>query len=311
MHYFHSSSSFILCGAFIMKVTHFSLMSFFSRLSKETGKKMFSTKWLLSASFSLFGLIGQTYYISFNYFRHESVTQITMSRPPVLSVPNVLYCAEMQANETKLFENATLSLHFNRLPNFDLYQFGLVRGAKVIKGNETYFNAYFSISKLIRGNQYCYLIARKNRSEFNMNGENSGNIKYLYGFQYRNSFNFTANSYRLDLITSQENLEKSNLEYSVGCWKEHQKNCTYIVLTFKRFLNRLLPPPYETGCLDYASIGFSSKRDCFESCLNNETLKTTGKLHRSSFKSPAFGDYRQATQEEGLKASEFCALKCS
>lgn len=39
-----------------------------------------------------------------------------------------------------------------------------------------------------------------------------------------------------------------------------------------RYLNKYLPPPYDTNCRDYDLSNFRSKDDCFESCERNRTI---------------------------------------
>jgi hypothetical protein len=51
-------------------------------------------------------------------------------------------------------------------------------------------------------------------------------------------------------------------------------SCT-IKLTFSTKINKLLPPPYESNCRDYRSIGKTSRHHCFNSCLN-ELTKSRG-----------------------------------
>src|SRR5215469_12288034 len=49
-------------------------------------------------------------------------------------------------------------------------------------------------------------------------------------------------------------------------------NCT-IKLTFSTKIINLLPPPYESKCRDYRSIGKTSRDHCFNSCLNEFTKR--------------------------------------
>lgn len=43
-------------------------------------------------------------------------------------------------------------------------------------------------------------------------------------------------------------------------------------MTADRYLNKYLPPPYDTNCRDYGLSNFNSKDDCFESCERNGTI---------------------------------------
>src|SRR5205085_6600044 len=42
---------------------------------------------------------------------------------------------------------------------------------------------------------------------------------------------------------------------------------------FDTKINKLLPPPYESNCRDYRSIGKTSRDHCFNSCLNEFTKR--------------------------------------
>src|SRR5207237_9959312 len=59
------------------------------------------------------------------------------------------------------------------------------------------------------------------------------------------------------------------LPLSIRCI--YRRTSCSIKLTFSTKINRLLPPPYESNCRDYRSIGKTSRDHCFNSCLNEFT----------------------------------------
>lgn len=52
-------------------------------------------------------------------------------------------------------------------------------------------------------------------------------------------------------------------------------------VTYDIFEARLLKAPYETRCIHYSDFGFQFRGECFESCLRNESISKTGKVHPS------------------------------
>ena len=52
-------------------------------------------------------------------------------------------------------------------------------------------------------------------------------------------------------------------------------------ITYDIFEAKLLKAPYETKCIDYTELGFEFRGECYESCLRNETISATGKIHPS------------------------------
>lgn len=44
-------------------------------------------------------------------------------------------------------------------------------------------------------------------------------------------------------------------------------------MTYSTKVSRLLPPPYDTMCMDYSQIGLASREACFSKCLNELTLR--------------------------------------
>src|SRR5918996_6479809 len=75
----------------------------------------------------------------------------------------------------------------------------------------------------------------------------------------------TIQSYHSDMEGHQK------LPLFIGCIFGYT-NCT-IKLTFSTKINKLLPPPYESNCRDYRSIGKTSRDHCFNSCLNQFTKR--------------------------------------
>src|SRR5918996_1582762 len=75
----------------------------------------------------------------------------------------------------------------------------------------------------------------------------------------------TIQSYHSDMEGHQK------LPLSIGCINR-RTSCT-LKLTFSTKINKLLPPPYESNCRDYRSIGKASRDHCFNSCLNQFTKR--------------------------------------
>lgn len=57
----------------------------------------------------------------------------------------------------------------------------------------------------------------------------------------------------------------SVLEYELSFY-------SMLEITWSKYVNLLLPPPYETDCRNYSLSGMDSQADCFESCFAQHTL---------------------------------------
>lgn len=92
-------------------------------------------------------------------------------------------------------------------------------------------------------------------------------------------------------------------------------------LSYSSYVSRLLPPPHKTKCLEYESLGFESRDNCYETCLINHTLAqftkmpfnvltSTGSPHKS-YRRLSFKEIYNDTISDQLRTLEaHCRSQC-
>lgn len=56
------------------------------------------------------------------------------------------------------------------------------------------------------------------------------------------------------------------------------ENTLWFSMSYESYEARLLKKPFETGCINYADIGYESRGDCYESCIRKEVLNKTDSI---------------------------------
>lgn len=122
-----------------------------------------------------------------------------------------------------------------------------------------------------------YGLIIKTREEYSFN-KNSTRERYVNNLPLYSSVLKIKNS--LDYKNLHISLVPNYMDYEgiqktpliIRCRKIDKATCK-IFLTYSAKVSKRLPPPYDTDCSDYRSMGMTSKESCFSSCLNDFTQK--------------------------------------
>lgn len=283
----------------------------------------------------LSGCLLQNYYISQQYFKYETVTQLTINRPDLITPPNFVTCfgflpVYKQLNKTADFDNMTIAELLANIPTVaEVIDFGKRHDSFSLMGSRAKnFSDDFLGHRFMKQQKFCYsLQLRKDHTFSAASLFNGYQGPYFWHIEFKAGK--LANSF-YQRFYLHPHFEKQQYG-SPSNYAEHDRliidNATghsmanYIVVTYQRYYSQLLPPPYKTNCIKYAVLGFQSRGHCFEQCLNKATVETLGRVPFTTVKDDLeFGRYRyiskafydvEENKHKYVQAESTCRKKCS
>ena len=91
-------------------------------------------------------------------------------------------------------------------------------------------------------------------------------------------------------------------------------------MTYYWYKNQLLPVPYETGCIEYKSLGYTSRGDCFEKCFKKKSLERFNRIlpgividsndNQSTSITPFEYGTNLSFSVSSMEIQKTCSLKC-
>lgn len=235
----------------------------------------------LSLLFCYIGLFFQVYYITIQFLRYDSVTQVVITRPDLVNPPTLAICIkkddslDVTAKEL-LQQRPGIGDFVSSLKIHSLVDYSIIN----TRGN---FSSLI-IRKFIKQFFICYSIRLKSDIMFDYNLlTNSYNDPSFYRLKIRNSIFDTYEYLYMFMYPSTMHMygrSESFVEHSRGIFsnKTNAFSEDYFAITHQMYSILRLPPPYATNCVDYNLLGFESKKECYELCLTKLSILNFEKL---------------------------------
>lgn len=285
-------------------------MFFNSSLKKADGKLQLQISWPMKVFSSILPWLGcfyQQYSIMAAYFDYASVTIITNFHSDTLKPPVLVLCVLFDSFQEKLdangkplklkpttnptqdqdidsilrtrFANLTTSKQMSRIVMYQPHHANTLLAEQPLLSSQLFFDS----------SKACFSVMYKDEDIFLFNNASSPKVnlvvstnrawhfgKYLQlAFYSRRRVPFYCdndeNHIKIAIINPQSINGSGRLN---------------VPLTFEESEQQLLPSLYATDCLDYSSIGLSSKAYCFQHCLIERSLRHTGVIPTHSFIPP-------------------------
>lgn len=270
---------------------------------------------LLAWSISLSGGIFQIYQVSEQYFRYETVTQLSIYYPKEVVPPKVAACfaRDLGSNIFKDIETRIrIEINGRRLLN---------PKAIILNGTTNAEKYRLNITKFKKNYHECFSLALRNDEPFEARWlttvsaepqffEVLMNASTLSGLEI---VQFFLKDRQLDFFGPSENGVESIRKLSNSTSGYGHQN--FISLSYSNFKSHLLKHPYKTDCIDYVDHALESQHHCIDSCILKEynsifdfdplsVLTRNPKFKRPSSKEMATNWYRMASIDE------LCSDKC-
>lgn len=292
-------------------------------------------KKLLGCLLCLIGLTWQVFYISEQYFRYDSVTQVVIKRPTAVKPPALAICIIQERSlgyyNIRETAKATARTIMKATPNVTdmVDKFTINFNAfmqSYPEGNQHQSANYIFkplIQKFLKQMYLCYAFKVEESITFDYElMTNSLCFPNFYDviiktlkfpkstfftyFMYPSWQNFHGKSDSFkeqDIIPMIEGSNKFSIDAS---------------LSYQEFQSIRLGAPYATNCVDYSLLGFESSYHCRDDCLMNETLEYTSMLHYSipiyehlNYTIISYEDIENQTFMSGLRNTmNACQSKC-
>lgn len=224
---------------------------------------------------SVLGFCFQSLIICNDYFKYPTTTLVSLDFPDNVLLPKVGY-----SSYYPLKWGTTLKDHFReRFKSACIVGLGLRMTSQEVKKDKTlmrhrmFFRSthFYDVFELYRPTRFA--------SDGRYRSFQTDAPFYFYFLKikprylpYRKESHPTFNNYFLASHNcDMENLLEQNLYIS------HQnalnKSEDSIHLTYTTKITKLAPPPYDTGCKDYSTIGYTSAENCLSECLTDFTSR--------------------------------------
>lgn len=267
------------------------------------------------------GFMFQVQTISLVYFAFATATDILISLPENITVPDFSFCArysdvfDLQSfqpgslndpsrkptsvndEDIRALQNkVTIEQIFKHTPDIrELWIRCLsrkVRNYNVYNTNATACNRIFKIRKFYVQEYICY----------NFHQTVSENQDYLFrniafslafpgvffGIILENNGTLGKAEYCRAVVHSAVGLPLDSLSLSPGFYRkydeeEHKAKYNNFQVSYYQLFKKLLPPPFKTNCRSYHIEGLSNQNNCINRCMNVSAVKAFGKIPFSIF----------------------------
>ncbi|KAI1287080.1 hypothetical protein HDE_10412 [Halotydeus destructor] len=290
---------------------------------------------------STLGLLWQSFYVSEQYFKFDTVTALYNLRPVELVPPNVVTCFQkscvvpsMQVDYDREAKVQPTAGHLLRT-SLDV---GHVLTKYAVHSSSNYgfekmfsevnkFETPFQVSKCLKMDKICYTFKlsqrfKKFRTSYLTNG--FAGPKFFYAHMNGTAFASKHCSYMIwHLIPSNQSLHGPSDSYTKHnryiANRSGYAHRNYVTIGYSAFKSILLSPPYRTNCANYEVFGFESSGQCYDECLLKLSIE---RLQRVPFSvmvtnsSTEYADvsrydnYNSSFMEQLKRLEDICSGKC-
>ena len=242
---------------------------------------------LLLFSACLLGCIYQVSHVSRNYFAYKTTTQVLSNTSNIIRYPSIILCSRVSdfVNNSQLANYSTAATQwFNDLTIRQLHQLTPAASESILScflRNELYIKAqrsdichqYLNVSKSIIGHNICYHFKARSDLKYSINEvANALNYSYfVYAVLLKEEFSQMTQLYMPAYYSDQSFLEMGEVTFPVNSRKfgepliHYRNNESLLINRPSEEVFKLLPPPYDTDCVD-------NNTKCFPSCMINRTV---------------------------------------
>lgn len=221
-------------------------------------------------SISLSGGIFQIYKISYQYFRYETVTQLTIYYPKEVVPPNVATCFSRLENSENVFQESEPQVRIEiakRRLNSQTIELNEstsdeIQGYKITKFKKGSFDCFSLVLRSDEPFETRYLTTFADDPEFYtlaINGSTLINEDLV---------TFFMKERHLDFYGPSENGAESSRKITDNSTGLGARN--FITLSYSVYKSTLMKYPYKTNCIDYEDREFESQFQCIDSCVTKE-----------------------------------------
>lgn len=249
---------------------------------------------------ALTGLVYNLWCISEIFFKFQITTEISIQIPRTYEPLDVHYCVRYtdlissnikvhilknwnQLNETNqirtLQHAISLKEIFRYSPNetsiFDHVEFREKGSYELILCNSNECNDFFNVTRFVFMEYLCYQISlRSEKISQSFDLINLAVSPAFSGLSVRMTLKDSFNSVHFYKIALSKPGDYPYTELAVAPQRFGDHN---LMVGYKSLKSKLLPSPYSSDCLDYKTIGFNSRDDCYSKCVFEKTLTRTNK----------------------------------
>ena len=254
--------------------------------------------WMISSS----GLSYQVTSLSIKFFKYETISQLFIARPQLITPPALDMCSQLRnywveklnqtikdfLDQTSPPDTVMVAVDYRKPPNYD-YRFHFdskIDPREVIEVRKYLKNKFVCYSFQLKPQYAIKLDYHRITNDF------SEPILWTIHINPRNFVGYKTAFWYIFMHSSTElaNYQEGNNFIEVY-WPTISKiNKTVLIpvnriiaLSYKLYQSELLPPPFNTKCYNYKSnqSKFDSQAHCFETCYN-ETIYSVFNLVSST-----------------------------
>lgn len=241
------------------------------------------------------GFVVQMIQLSRQYLRFETDTQLTITRGLAISPPSINMCFPVgdMVNYTRLLElygtdvdpsELTIEQLFSITPKSSQIAQDCYLHRQNWYGSEHVDCNEFEFEKLFKRGMICFSVGLVSKKPFGYNYVmNDSDQPFLYAIKFRGEY-FRENPYYYFFFKSQHKQFHGNGDSFLQIKRLFTNRSTgagdgnWVTLRYSVFKSKRLPAPYTSMCVDYTSVGFESRDECYERCLINKTIAQFNKL---------------------------------
>ena len=249
--------------------------------------------WYLFAWFTAFvGCVFQVYYISFQYFVYDVVSEVSIGRSSPMVPPQVIVCvyqhfAYRNISEYRSSNTIRAILDSTYDPKELMVKYTIHKNESYQSDwfeSPTINSSYLIVDKFIKRYKICYSIRLNSGLQYRealltngigwphfysvqLNATKFGSCDLVMLYMHPADRHF----YGLSNAFTENYRALTNHSLGIG-----DKN--HVVISYSRGMRVMKGPPYRTMCLNYSDIGYESRGHCFEDCLYRLAIKEIGKV---------------------------------
>lgn len=244
-------------------------------------RKWFRRLWILICYvLNFIGCAAQLYYISEQYFKYGTVTELSIKRQDRLRPPQLIICLQAKdfihdyKDVPSLFQ---LSPNASRLIN--LNESSIRDGNGWLTDERKFYS--FKVAKVFKSGSLCYSIHVNHSLVFSArqitNGRKYPSIYHLtLNYNFRTAKDFLIYTHH-PLMSWYGDSDSFAIHNRILNKSQNIIDYNQVGLSYSTFKLVRLPAPYQTNCIDYVTIGYESYANCFEYCIGVLCAKMFGK----------------------------------
>ena len=257
--------------------------------------------------------------ISVVYFQYATATDILISLPGLIQIPDFTFCVRyfdvfdlsgFNASENgdihdtstndehirELQSQVTIADIFNHTPDVnELWVRCLSRKTHeydIIHTNGSECKEVFRVRKYYVQEYMCYNFHQIKSENATYSFRNIAFSLAFPGVFYaiflENNSSLRSAEYCRAVVHSHKGLPTDSLSFSHGFYRKYDKKTQVakynnVQVSYYQLFKKLLPFPFQTDCRDYESEDFDSQIDCINDCMNKSTVAAFNKIPFSIF----------------------------